>query len=176
MIESRFGVKFQENDPLNNSTIETSVFKDAEECLNLISERLGSGPYLFGQAPSSADALLYGYLAPLFKAPFPNPTLQNNVKAHENLSKFVSKITLAYFAKVLTSYQKEEQIKTEQKSDIKEDSVDPKSLLFAGFVSASVMGSYAYFKGFSNELIESDDDENDDEDDEKYNIYNDRED
>ena len=48
--------------------MESAVFKNAEECLNMVSERLGStNTYLFGMAPSSADAILYGYLAPLIK-------------------------------------------------------------------------------------------------------------
>jgi metaxin len=83
------------------------VFKNAEECLNMVSERLGStNTYLFGMAPSSADAILYGYLAPLIKAPFPNPSLQNHVKANDNLWKFVSHINLTYFAKVASDYQR----------------------------------------------------------------------
>ena len=68
---------------------------------------LGStNTYLFGIAPSSADAILYGYLAPLIKAPFPNPSLQNHVKANDNLWKFVSHINLTYFAKVASDYQR----------------------------------------------------------------------
>ena len=87
--------------------IESAVFKNAEECLNMVSERLGStNTYLFGMAPSSADAILYGYLAPLIKAPFPNPSLQNHVKANDNLWKFVSHINLTYFAKVASDYQR----------------------------------------------------------------------
>ena len=80
-MESRFGVPFNENDPSVVSMIETAVYKNAQECLNMMSERLGDQPYLFGKAPSSVDALLYGYLAPLLKAPFPNPKLKNHLQA-----------------------------------------------------------------------------------------------
>ena len=41
VVESRFGIKFNENDPPSISTIEAAVFKNAEECLNMVSERLG---------------------------------------------------------------------------------------------------------------------------------------
>ena len=64
--------------------IEATVYRNAKECLNMISKRLGQQRYLFGEAPSSADALLYGLLAPLLKAPFSNPALQNHLKACDN--------------------------------------------------------------------------------------------
>ena len=76
VMEGRFGIQFNDA-PDVRSVIETAVHKNAEECLNMLAERLGEENFLFGQGPSSADALLYGYLAPLLKAPFPNPTLQN---------------------------------------------------------------------------------------------------
>ena len=59
VIESRFGCA--EDDP----ALETAVYKSAEETLTLLSRRLGSEPYLFGKAPSSADAVMYAHLVRL---------------------------------------------------------------------------------------------------------------
>merc|ERR1719461_758854 len=104
-MESRFGIQFNDT-PEVRSMIETAVHKNAEECLNMLSERLGEENFFFGQAPSSADALLYGYLAPLLKAPLPNPTLQNHLKASVNLVSFVVRITQSYFPNTALEYDK----------------------------------------------------------------------
>jgi glutathione S-transferase len=56
VIESRFGCT--EEDP----SLETAVYKSAEETLTLLSRRLGTEPYLFGKSPTSADAVLYAHL------------------------------------------------------------------------------------------------------------------
>ena len=98
--------------------LETAVFKSAEECLNMISKRLGDNDhYLFGRSPSSADAVLYGYLAPLLKAPFPNPSLQNHLKASDNLCRFVGRINSAYFAKDSREFEKKQEELNKDKSD-----------------------------------------------------------
>ena len=47
--------------------------------------------------PTSFDALLFAYLAPLVKANLANTKLQNHVKACENLVKFVGRIITRYF-------------------------------------------------------------------------------
>merc|ERR1712141_292800 len=127
-----------------------------EECLIMMSERLGDQPYLFGQAPSSADAMLYGFLAPLLKAPFPNATLQNHLKACENLVKFVSRITLTYFSKIALDYEKEDQKNKDDKSSSNknnktnddEEPISKTRLAIAGTVAASAMTAYAFQSGF----------------------------
>ena len=77
-----------------------------EECLSVLARRLGDDLYFFGKSPSSLDALVYGHLAPLLKAPQPNPTLQNHLKACVNLVSFVVRITQNYFAETALEYEK----------------------------------------------------------------------
>ena len=67
---------------------------------------MGDDLYFFGKSPSSLDALVYGHLAPLLKAPLPNPTLQNHLKACVNLVSFVVRITQNYFAETALEYEK----------------------------------------------------------------------
>lgn len=62
-----------------------------------MSIRLGDSEFLFGAHPTSLDAVLYAYLAPLLKAPFPNCILQNHLKACNNLHKYVIRISQRYF-------------------------------------------------------------------------------
>jgi len=104
VIESRVGVDAED---VHRPDVESSIYRDAQECLTILSRRLGdSNPYFFGKAPSSADAIMYGYLAPLLKAPLPNPTpLQAHLKACGNLVSFVSRISLNYFPQVSIDYE-----------------------------------------------------------------------
>jgi len=187
VIESRFGIKFDENDLATVSTIESAVFKNAEECLNMVSERLGStNTYLFGMAPSSADAILYGYLAPLIKAPFPNPSLQNHVKANDNLWKFVSHINLTYFAKVASDYQRKNAEADQENSsnsktgngsaggtgyataDPNDPPINKTNMVLASSVAISAMTAYAFHSGLVDivknikvELVDEYDEEED---------------
>merc|ERR1712141_59410 len=166
-----------------------------EECLIMMSERLGDQPYLFGQAPSSADAMLYGFLAPLLKAPFSNATLQNHLKACENLVKFVSRITLTYFSKIALDYErsklneKEDQKNKDDKSSSSsnknnkanddEEPISKTRLAIAGTVAASAMTAYAFQSGFVDILrnvsiqivTEEDDDEMIENDYNQYDQY-----
>ena len=194
LIESRFGITYNENDRAVTSMLETAVYKSAEECLIMMSERLGDQPYLFGQAPSSADAMLYGFLAPLLKAPFPNATLQNHLKACENLVKFVSRITLTYFSKISLDYEKSKLNEKEDEKNNKDDKSSSSSkkandndeepisktrLAIAGTVAASAMTAYAFQSGFVDILrnvsiqivTEEDDDEMIDNDYNQYDQY-----
>merc|ERR1719414_1302770 len=73
--------------------LESAIYRQAQECLTILSRRLGDEPYFFGKSPSSLDAQMYGLLAPLLKAPLPNPSsLQNHLKACGNLVAFVVRI------------------------------------------------------------------------------------
>ena len=92
LIESLYG-QYSDNCEIGNDTLaETTVYRGAEECLTILSNRLGESHYMFGRSPSGLDAVMYGYLAPLLKAPSPTNTLQNYLKSCTNLAKFVSRL------------------------------------------------------------------------------------
>ena len=82
---------------INHSIWILQVFREAERCLNTLSVRLGDEDFFFGSHPTSLDATVYAYLAPLLKVPFPSPALQNHLKSTSNLVKFVVRITQRYF-------------------------------------------------------------------------------
>ena len=190
VVESRFNIPYNESDPSVTSMLETAVYKSAEECLTLLSERLGDDhPYLFGQAPSSADAILYGYLAPLLMAPWPNPSLKNFLKQCDNLAKFVHRITVAYFSKFAIEYEKKMSDEKASKATTDasaKDAVEPVNktrLAVAGCVAASAMSAYVFHKRsvllenvigsnssirYAFESNDDDEEENEDEEDEDY--------
>ncbi|XP_072272420.1 metaxin-3 [Pyxicephalus adspersus] len=77
--------------------VEAQVYKDAKECLNLLSNRLGASRYFFAEMPTSLDAFVFGYLAPLYKAHLPKVQLKEHLKQLPNLCEFCDHILSAYF-------------------------------------------------------------------------------
>ncbi|XP_029283522.1 metaxin-1a [Cottoperca gobio] len=77
--------------------LEKELYRDAAECMNLLSQRLGSHKFFFGDSPSSLDAYVFGHLAPVLKSKLPNGKLQQHLKSLDNLSNFCSNILLLYF-------------------------------------------------------------------------------
>uniref|UniRef100_A0A3B3XXF3 Metaxin n=2 Tax=Poecilia mexicana TaxID=48701 RepID=A0A3B3XXF3_9TELE len=77
--------------------LEKELYRDAAECMNLLSQRLGSHKFFFGDSPSSLDAYVFGHLAPILKCKLPNGKLQQHLKSLDNLSDFCSNILLLYF-------------------------------------------------------------------------------
>ncbi|XP_063312781.1 metaxin-3 isoform X2 [Pelobates fuscus] len=81
--------------------IEAQIYKDAKECLNLLSNRLGTSPYFFGTVPTSLDAYVFGFVAPLYKAQLPKVHLQQHLKQLTNLCQFCDHILGSYFTRTL---------------------------------------------------------------------------
>lgn len=108
------------NDLIEDSQKETAVYKDAQECLNLLSYRLGDQEYFFGKNPCSLDAIVFGFLAPLYKAKFPNAALQNHLKGCSNLTEFVQRILKKYFPlspEEVEALKERELLEAEEKKD-----------------------------------------------------------
>ncbi|PAV77487.1 hypothetical protein WR25_02534 [Diploscapter pachys] len=91
---------------------ETQIMKSGLQAINMLSAKLGDNKYMCGDKPSSLDALVFGYLAPLLRLPLPNDRLQLHLSACPNLVRFVETVASIYLP--LT----EEQLK-EQKADRK---------------------------------------------------------
>jgi metaxin len=96
-VEEHVEARFSSCDTLSEQQIETALYKDAEECITMLSHRLAESEFFFGKSPSSLDAAVFGHLAPLMKAPFPHPSLQNHLKACDNLVRFVARVLNRYF-------------------------------------------------------------------------------
>ncbi|KAJ8405618.1 hypothetical protein AAFF_G00315980 [Aldrovandia affinis] len=77
--------------------VEAKIYSEAKECLNLLSHRLGSSQYFFGNTPASLDAFAFGYIAPLLKASLPSCQLQQHLKQLSNLCQFCDAILKNYF-------------------------------------------------------------------------------
>lgn len=64
--------------------------------INLLSAKLGDNKYFYGDKPSSLDALIFGYLAPIMKMPLPSDRLQLHLLSFANLVRFVESIISIY--------------------------------------------------------------------------------
>ena len=144
------------------TVIENAVYKGAEECLTILSRRLGDQDYFFGQSPSSIDAVMYGYLAPLLKAPLPNPgPLQNHLKACGNLVSFIVRITQNYFSQTFIDYEK---VKAEKEVITPVNWGDWLRPLMAVTAGGAAMTAYAYGSGLLDMVVVENSPHDDDED------------
>lgn len=137
----------QYDDP---SAIESYIYGEAEKCLTTLSIRLGDQEFFFGSHPTSFDAVVYAYLAPLLKAPFPKPVLQNYLKACTNLVKFVVRVTNRYFPYAAQEYE----AKKSAEEGAKVKTTDPDDFpnrrrhqFIAGLFATAAMTSYALYTG-----------------------------
>ncbi|EMP27993.1 Metaxin-1, partial [Chelonia mydas] len=73
------------------------MYREARECLTLLSQRLGDQKFFFGDSPASLDAFVFSHLAPLLKAKLPNGKLQQHLKSLQNLCDYCSSILSLYF-------------------------------------------------------------------------------
>ncbi|XP_054756662.2 metaxin-1-like [Lytechinus pictus] len=138
-----------------------NVMKDAKYCLNMLSERLGQKEFFFGETPTSLDALVFSYLAPLIRVPFPSNTLQIHCKACDNLVMFCSRILQRYFPQVP---QGSENTSRESRATTEESFDDPhkrRNQILSVLFAATAMVGYALFSGLVQfEIV--DDEEMDD--------------
>ncbi|VDK23280.1 unnamed protein product [Anisakis simplex] len=75
---------------------ETELIRNAIVAINLLSAKLGDNKYFYGDKPSSLDALIFGYLAPILKLPLPSDRLQQHILGCPNLVRFIESIISIY--------------------------------------------------------------------------------
>ncbi|VDN06492.1 unnamed protein product [Thelazia callipaeda] len=75
---------------------EKEIVQDAINAINLLSAKLSDNKYFYGDKPSSIDALIFGYLAPILKLPLPSDRLQQHIMSCPNLIRFVESIISIY--------------------------------------------------------------------------------
>lgn len=134
----------------NLELIEKEYCKQITTTLTNISNHLGKHNYFFGDFPSSIDALLYSYLAPLIKIPFPCQEIPIIVKSFQNIVQYVNRIDQKYFPDLNTEVRylkKEEESKKCSEEDF-HTSVKTKILTFT-FVCVAMFGYAA-----SNNIID----------------------
>ncbi|XP_061379403.1 metaxin-1 isoform X2 [Danaus plexippus] len=147
MVDALYG----ENTDLKE--IEKTIYNEAEKCLKTLSDRLGESEYFFGNRPSSFDAIVFAYLAPLIKTPFPNATLSSHVKGIANLSRFVARISQKNFRSVADEYKKSStRVSGVQTSGEAQFPNATRNKLLAGLFATLAMTGYALATGMFQKL------------------------
>ncbi|XP_049790732.1 metaxin-1 isoform X1 [Schistocerca nitens] len=147
------------------SALEANVYSEGEKCLNDLSTRLGENDFFFGSHPTSLDAKVYAYLAPLLKAPFPNAALQNHLKACDNLLKFVVRVSHRYFPKAVQDYEMKKLSENNERAASKESDFPNKrrNQILAGLFATVAMTGYALSTGLVGVKLKDDDDDDSEE-------------
>ncbi|XP_012514197.1 PREDICTED: metaxin-1 isoform X1 [Propithecus coquereli] len=86
-----------EHRPEDEEELEKELYREARECLTLLSQRLGSQKFFFGDAPASLDAFVFSYLVLLLQAKLPSGKLQAHLRGLHNLCAYCTHILSLYF-------------------------------------------------------------------------------
>ncbi|XP_069796382.1 metaxin-1b isoform X2 [Narcine bancroftii] len=124
---------------------ENEIYKDARECLTLLSQRLGSNKFFFGDSPSSLDAVVFGHLAPVLKAKLPNGKLQQHLHSLDNLCTLCTSVLSLYFP----SDGPDPDLPTPRKapSDSEEEPNKRRNQVLSVLVALAAMLGYAFLSG-----------------------------
>lgn len=135
------------DDIIDMTVIENKVYSEAQKCLTMLSTTLGELDYFLGKEPTLLDAIVYSYLAPLLRAPLPNPALQNHLKACTNLVKYVSRISDTFFEIECQEYTTKENVQDTKKYSENEFPNKRRNQIIAGVFATLVMSIYIFSTG-----------------------------
>ena len=91
LLELRFG------DLDSTEFLEVQVLVIADDCFTSLKGRLGGSDYFYGSSPTVLDALMYAYLSPILKVPFPNDRVTLLLKNYTELVDYVERMDRDYF-------------------------------------------------------------------------------
>uniref|UniRef100_D3TQU2 Translocase of outer mitochondrial membrane complex subunit TOM37 n=1 Tax=Glossina morsitans morsitans TaxID=37546 RepID=D3TQU2_GLOMM len=144
---------FDINDKLEAHDSDYLISK-AKKCVTTLSKRLDNKIWFFGDDFSEFDAIVYSYLAILYKTNLPNNPLNNHIKGCGNLVNFINRISRDIFQK-----------ESFNSINTNKDGVDPndplltaterqflesekKTKILAGIGAVLAMSAFAVWRGF----------------------------
>lgn len=126
---------------VSGDAVKPSLLRDFDELCLTFGRKLAASRFLYGQAISSLDILLYSYLAPLLKIPFPENDWRDVVESQPALVRFVAHVTHVYFPEVAYT---EKYIKTAMFDDELDGGL--RSLVLFAFLVTTAMMSLSLTK------------------------------
>lgn len=81
----------------NLELIHNYMMSDACKVLSLLCNHLGKNNYFMGKSPSTVDAYIYSYLAPLQKIPFPSKQIPNFLQSYPKLIEYIKRLDTEFF-------------------------------------------------------------------------------
>ncbi|XP_048731783.1 metaxin-1-like [Ostrea edulis] len=131
--------------------IDKLIYKEAKECINLLSYKLGEQDFFFGDCPTSLDAMVFGYIAPLIKGPLTSNQLVKHIENCPNLCNHTNRILSRFFPLSQDDVVKMRKEEQERSEALKRDALDfpnkTRNMILAGLFAATAMMAYAYSSG-----------------------------
>ncbi|XP_050296043.1 metaxin-3 [Anthonomus grandis grandis] len=115
------------------------------ECLSSLSARLGTLSYFHGDSPTSLDVIVYSYVAPLLKVPFPSNSISSLVSAWPNLVSFVKRIEAKYLPEVP---KESKYLKHEEQTKTSDDDVSYVAISLLTVSAVTLVVGFAMSRGF----------------------------
>lgn len=128
----------------DEGVIREYVNRIAIECLSSLSTRLGKLDYFYGSEPTSLDVVVYSYVAPLIKLPFPVNELSNFISMWPNLANLVKRIDSTYFPHIP---KEPKYLKPDEKSKTSDDDISYVAILILTVSATSLVLGFAFSKG-----------------------------
>ncbi|CAG9828051.1 unnamed protein product [Diabrotica balteata] len=129
----------------NFDLIKEYVQRAATECLSNLATRLGNEDYFYGNSPTTIDVLVYSYIAPLLKVPFPSNEIKNVLSMWPNLANLIKRIDDQYFPNLPKGSK---YIKIEEKVKTSDDEVSYMAILILTVSATSLVLGFAYSRGY----------------------------
>lgn len=127
--------------------LEKELYRDALECMTLLSQRLGSHKFFFGDSPSSLDAYVFGHLAPLLKIKLPNAKLHHHLTSLNNLQQFCTNILVLYFPTDVREPPSRKMSVHPEGGDFDNEPHKRRNQILSALVAIGAMLGYAFLTG-----------------------------
>uniref|UniRef100_A0A8C5WC75 Metaxin n=1 Tax=Leptobrachium leishanense TaxID=445787 RepID=A0A8C5WC75_9ANUR len=138
------GESWEEED----DALEKQLYADAQECMTLLSQRLGTQKFFFGESPASLDAYIFSYLALILNTKLPNHKLQQHLKTLNNLCQYCNCILTLYFPSDGDAVPRVSPKKPNpESSDTEEEPHKRRNQILSVVVGLMAMVSYALLSG-----------------------------
>ncbi|CAF1244993.1 unnamed protein product [Adineta ricciae] len=141
-IKDQFSITYGDK---NFEQTRKTIFEKAKKTIDHLTFVLGKKPFLFGASPTSVDAYVFGYLAPLIHGPASNSGLARYASSRQNLRDFVDRILTVYLGDLARDSSSSESVSTSVPAMPKEDRLRDKIAVIG--VGILTMCAYAYFSG-----------------------------
>lgn len=89
-MEASIPSKIMECDT-KNYQLQSHLISEAQYCLDLLDNKLGSNRFFFGKTPTRFDATLISYLALLFKVPVKNDSIKRHIQLKSSLQLYIDR-------------------------------------------------------------------------------------
>nr|XP_023021006.1 metaxin-3 [Leptinotarsa decemlineata] len=135
----------------NLDVIKEFLQRAALECLSSLSTRLGNSDYFHGTDPTSLDIIVYSYVSPFMKLPFPSNDILTILTMWPNLKNLVKRIDAKYFRNLPRGPK---YLRVEEKVKTSDEEVSYVAILILTLSATTLALGFAFNRGlFSTRVL-----------------------